>query len=231
MTFTFISDIISNFWFFQTESVVPIFQEWSTIMILILFIIPFVLAFVIDQVLHKSKFHIVIGLILYPILIVAFTWLLSNFGYIFGFSSIDFNLLINTAIKYWWVFVLFWPVVGFRLIMKLFIKEENADKIIGSVPVPIFEELAFRLLAINTIFLITKSIEISLILSTIAFSLIHLPNKSGDRWGGPVKINATLVMGFFWGIIAIKYGLIFSTIAHIIQNIFGVFIMPKILKE
>ena len=63
MTIPILTDIINNFWFFQTDSVVPIFQEWSTVMILVLFAIPFVLAFVVDQAIHKSKYHVVIGLV------------------------------------------------------------------------------------------------------------------------------------------------------------------------
>ena len=230
MDYPIVYDIISNFWFFQTESVVSLFQEWSTVMILVLFAIPFVLAFVVDQAIHKSKYHVVIGLVLFPILIGFFTWLTVTYGSYFGFSELDFNLLIDTSINHWWIFLLFWPVVGFQLIMRLFIKGENANKIIVGIPVPIFEELAFRLLCINTIFLITNSLVISFLLSTISFSLIHLPNKSGDRWGGPVKLNATLIMGFCWGIMAIQYGLIFSIIAHIITNTFGVFVMPKLVS-
>lgn len=230
MDYPIVYDIINNLWFFQTESVVPIFQEIS-IWIIILFAAAFIIASIIDQGLHKSKYHAIIGLILFPISVGIIIALTTYFGYFFGFSQFDFNLLIDTALNHWWIFLLFWPVVGFRLIMRLFIRGENADKIIVGVPVPIFEELAFRLLCLNTIYFMTQSIEISFILSTIAFSLIHLPNKSGDRWGGPVKINATLFMGFCWGIIAIKYGLIFAMLAHIIHNSIGVFILPKIIKE
>ena len=188
MNWPILRDIINNIWLFQTESVVPLFQEWSIVMILILFAIPFVLAFVVDQAIHKSKYHVAIGLTLFPILIVLLTWLTATYGFYFGFSKLNFGLLIDTSVKHWWIFLLFWPVVGFQLIMRLFIKGENSNKIITSVPVPIFEELAFRLLCLNTIFLITNSLIISLVLSSIAFSLIHLPNKSGDKWGGPVKL-------------------------------------------
>ena len=57
MDWPIVGDIINNFWFFQTEGVVSLFQEWSTIMIIILFIVPFVLAFVVDQAIHKSKYQ------------------------------------------------------------------------------------------------------------------------------------------------------------------------------
>lgn len=162
MDYPIVYDIINNLWFFQTESVVSIFQELS-IMVLILFAAAFIIASVIDQGLHKSKYHAVLGLVLFPISIAMIIVLTSYFGYIFGFSQIDFNLLIDTAINHWWIFFLFWPVVGFRLIMRLFIKGESADKIIVGVPVPVFEELAFRLLCLNTIYFMTQSIEVSFI--------------------------------------------------------------------
>lgn len=115
--------------------------------------------------------------------------------------------------------------------MKLFLKGESADKIILAIPTPIFEELAFRILCINTIYLLSQSIEISIILSSIAFALIHIPNKSNDKWGGPVKINAVLFNGFIWGIVAVQYGLIFAIIIHILLNLIGVFVMPHIIKD
>lgn len=232
MDYPIVYNIINNLWFFQTESVVSIFQEIS-IAILIPFLIAFILPFILDQAIHKSKYHIIIGLVLYPILIVASTLFLANFGYIFGFSQFDINLLIDTTIKYWWLLFIFWPITLIRLVLRFVFRDSQGaeNKFTPCVIVPIVEEFAFRLLAINTIFMITNSIEIALVISTIGFTIIHLTVKSGDRWGGPVKLNATLVMGLFWAIIAIKYGLIFSIAAHIITNSFEILVMPKIIKD
>ncbi|MBU0457671.1 MAG: CPBP family glutamic-type intramembrane protease [Nanoarchaeota archaeon] len=234
MAIPILTDIINNFWFFQTEGIVPFFKELPlSPIIIILMVASIVLPFVLDQLLFKSKYHVPIGLVLFPILVVLFTYAFINFGNLLGFDfySFDFNKLIDTIINHWWIFFLFWPVVGFQLIMRLFIKGENAGKIITSIPIPIFEELAFRVLCINTIYLLSQSIVISIILSSIAFAIIHLPNKSNDKWGGPVKINAVFISGFIWGIVAIQYGVIFSIIIHVILNSVGVFVMPKLIPE
>jgi hypothetical protein len=143
-------------------------------------------------------------------------------GNYFGFdlTQISISQIINNAIKYWWVFFIFWPIVLIGLPFKLIENKSEAVKnIVPIILVPIYEEFAFRFLAINTIYLLTNSIEISLLFSAIAFSLIHLPNKYEDGWAGPVVICTTFIGGIAWGIIAITYGLIFSIAVHMIHNL------------
>jgi hypothetical protein len=201
---------------------------------LIIFCVGLPLPFIIDQI-HKSKFRVIIGFILYPILLVILSGLVYYFGGIFGFdtTSLTIDKIIESLSKCWWCLFIFWPVVLLRLPLELIGRGKSGEKnkIVPVLFIPIYEEFAFRFLAINTIYLLTQSILISLIFSAIAFTIIHLFNKSGDHWGGPIAINGTLIMGFVFGIIAIQYGLIFSIAAHIINNIFAILIMPKIIKD
>jgi membrane protease YdiL (CAAX protease family) len=235
MDYQLVNEIINNLWFFQTESIVPIFQEIS-LMILILFVVSMPLTVIIDQVLHKSKQKIALGFILYPILIIALYGFLYFFGGYFGFDfpSIDISKIIDNAINYWWVFFIYWPIFAIvagpvRLIGRN--QQGGVSPAVQIIFAPIWEDFVYRFMAINTIYLLTNSIEISLIFSAIAFSLIHLPNKAGDGWGGPVAINGTLIMGVAWGIIAIKYGLIFSIAVHMLQNTIATLILPKLLED
>ena len=235
MDYPIVNDIINNIWLFQTESVVPLFQELS-IIILILFIADFIVGITLDQVLHKSKHHILLGLTLWPIFIAIFILLFYSFGGLLGFNFYQFEIgaLFDYAIKYWWVFFVFWIMTLFGNIPYTLAKWSKNEKVMGlfgTFVTPIFEELAFRLIGINTVYMLTNSIEISIIFTAIGFSLIHLPNRSGDKWGGPVKINATLLMGFASGIIAVKYGLIFTIAIHIINNFLAFFVLPKIFKD
>ena len=235
MVIPIISDIISNIWFFQTESVVALFKEIS-IIILILFVVDFILAVVLDQVLMRSKYHIPIGLTLWPIFVVILTYLFYSFGGLLGFNfyQFEFNNLLGYAIKHWWVFVVFWIMTLFGNIpysLGKLTKNEKVMNFFGTFFTPIHEEFFFRYLGINTIYVLTNSIEIAIIFSSIGFTLIHLPNKSGDKWGGPVKINATLFMGFALGIIAVKYGFIFAIAIHILNNLLAFYVLPKIFKD
>ncbi len=231
----FINEIISNIWWFQTESVVPLYQELS-IIILILYVAEFIIGNIWDQVLHKSKYHIPLGLSLWPAYIVVLTLAFYSFGGLLGFEFLQFELstIFENAIKYWWVFFVFWFMTLFGNIPYTLAKWSKNEKVMGSFGTfitPIFEELAFRFIGINTVYMLTNSIEISIIFTAIGFSLIHLPNKSGDKWGGPVKINASLLMGFVLGIIAVKYGLIFAIGLHMINNFLAFFVLPKIFKD
>jgi hypothetical protein len=238
MDYPIVNDIISNIWWFQTESVVPLFQELS-IMILILFIADFVIGITFKVLMKKTilKQSDIPGLIVYPILIAILYSLLYFFGgfFDFNFASITISEIFDNAIKYWWVFFIFWPVVlvalPFRLIFKAMGRgSEHAGKFMEHIPIGTFEEFAFRYLAINTIFLLTNSIEIALLFSTIAFSLIHLPNM-GEGWNGPFVICSTLISGLIYGIIAIKYGLVFSILAHVLYNMQSVSPIMGSIKE
>lgn len=216
-----INEIISNIWFFQTESVVPLFQEIS-LMILFIFIVSSAVMIFGGAALSKNKQRIIIGFVLYPILIIIFYFLLVSFGNYFGFdlSQISISQTIDNAIKYWWVFFVFWPIVLIGLLFKLIGNKSEAIKNVVPIALaPIYEEFAFRFIAINTIFLLTNSIEISLLFSAIAFSIIHLLNKYEDGWGGPVTICTTLIGGIAWGIIAINFGLILAIAVHMVHNI------------
>jgi len=218
---------------FQTESIVPLFKEFS-LLLLIIFGIALPIPFIIDQI-HKSKFRIVIGFALYPILLLMLSGLTYYFSAFFGLDSLSLSLdnIIELLSKTWWCLFLFWPVVLLRIPLKLITKgkSEGENKIVPVLFSPLYEEFAFRFLAINTIYLITNSLIFSIIISAMAFSIIHLLNKSGDHWGGPISINGTLVMGFAWGIIALKFGLVFALIAHFINNLFAILIVPKITKS
>lgn len=230
-----VNEIISNIWWFKTESVVPLFQELS-IIILILFVAKFVIGVTLDQVLNRQKNYIPISLILWPIFIAILTLLFYSFGGLLGFEFYQFDIgtLFDYATKYWWTFFVFWIMTLFGNIpatLAKWSKNEKAMGFFGTVLTPTFEELAFRYIGINTVYLLTNSIEISIVFTAIGFSLIHLPNRSGDRWGGPVKLNATLFMGFATGIVAVKYGLIFAILIHAINNFLAYFVLPKIFKD
>ena len=224
MDFPLVNEIISNLWLFQTESVVPLFGELS-LMILILFVIAKISGIFLDLILNKSNNKIAIGLVLFPIHVVGLYGLLYFFGGYFGldFQSLNILDIINYALENWWIFLLFWPVVLLKIPFGLIGKKGEGGKnyLVSFIFAPIYEELAFRLLAINTIFLITKSIEISLFLSAIAFALIHLPNMDQGKWVGPSNLWANFKFGIFAGIIAINYGLIFAILFHAVGNLIG----------
>ena len=222
LDYPLVSEIINNLWWFQTESVVPIFKEIS-IWILILFAISEVIGIVSKMTLNKSEKRVAIGVILFPITLAFWYGLLYSFGSPFGFdfTSINITDIFSHSIKNWWFFLIFWPVVLLQIPLGLVGKkgEGGGNILVRTIFAPIYEEFAFRLLAINTMFLITNSIEISLFISAIAFTLIHLPNMDRGKWVGPVWISSNFTLGMIMGIMAINYGLIFAIIFHSLSNL------------
>ncbi|MAG73467.1 hypothetical protein CL620_04070, partial [archaeon] len=219
-----IGDIVGNFWFFQTESVVPLFQEIS-VWIVILFAGLFVVATTVKVIMQKNEQAIPIGLLLFPVTIMVAYAVLLLYGDMFGFNFGSFSLseMFTHALNYWWVFLIFWPVVLLKLPLQLIGKkgESDSNSLVSFVFAPFYEEIAFRYFAINTLFLLTNSVEIALFFSSIAFALIHLPNKDGDKWIGPISLNLTFLSGLVFGIIAIQYGLIFAILVHSVANVAG----------
>ena len=88
-----------------------------------------------------------------------------------------------------------------------------------SIGAGIAEEIAYRYFGINTIFLLTGSLEISLLITTIFFSLSHIITKDSKGWFGPVNINYALIAGFGYGLLAIKFGIIVAIVMHTIHDI------------
>jgi hypothetical protein len=162
------------------------------------------------------------------VLIVATYNILIYFGGVFGldFELIGVSAIISNAIKYWWVFLIFWPVVILKIPFSFFGRkgEGGGNALVSFLFAPIYEELAFRYFAINTIFLLTGSIEMAVFFQAIGFSLIHLPNKDKNGWAGPVSLNFTLVGGLITGIIAVQAGLLIAILSHMIINIINRFV-------
>lgn len=227
-----ITEVINNIWFFQTESIVPIFVELS-LMIIIIYGIQFGLAFIISTILDKEK-RIIYGFVFFPITLVGSYFILYFIGpfFNFNFASIGLSEIIKGIVSAWWVFPLIF-IIGKLIRLILWLPEKviqiatkkdfsNQKVNVGAaIRSGIGEEFTDRFLLINTIFLISNSLELSLVLSIIFFSLSHIFVKNEGKWFGPVAINYTLIAGIGYGIIAIKFGLIVSIIAHIFNNIFS----------
>jgi hypothetical protein len=213
--------IWQDFFVFQQPSVVLLFKEVSFWLIAFLAASAFI-SFVLQRLIGSPNKRI-IQLVIYPFLIIGAYLLLAYVLLPFiGLDSGKLNLsdTISAIISYWYFFLIF---PAFSMLMKLPFKFmlTNNEYFQGAVLPGIFEEISYRFFLINSLFMVTKSLEISIFVGILIFSLAHIfqqAMKGFSNWSGLFAINNTLLVGIIDTIVALQYGLIFSIIIHILHN-------------
>lgn len=87
--------------------------------------------------------------------------------------------------------------------------------LIGAVSIPVIEELIFR--GPMTLFTNKKTFKIAFYLLTIIFGFIHITNfeiNTNTLLFSPLLILPQLVVGFYFGFIRVRFGLIWSIFLH-----------------
>tara|TARA_B100000315_G_scaffold251934_1_gene287679 strand:- start:403 stop:1116 length:714 start_codon:yes stop_codon:yes gene_type:complete len=211
--------ILESLFLFQQESVILLFAGIS-LWILILLGIDTGLTELLVKIIGGPQKKLY-QLIIYPFLIVGSYF--ATIYFVLPFMDLDpqnlgILLIFDTIIKYWYFFIIF---PAFSALMKLpfkFILKDNEYFQKALLP-GIFEEISYRFFLINSVFLVTKSMEMSIFISIIVFSLGHTFQGRLKNWTGLLAMNYTLIGGIIFAIIAIQYGLIFSILGHIAHNV------------
>jgi|TARA_B100000315_G_scaffold115519_1_gene106041 hypothetical protein len=210
--------ILESLFLFQQESIVPLFAGIS-LWILILLGIGIAKGELLNRIIggpQKRMYQIAI----YPFLIVgsyfAMIYLVLPFMDL-NPQNLELSLILDNIIRYWYFFIIF---PAFSALMKLpfkFILKDNEYFQTALLP-GVFEEISYRFFLINSLFLVTESMEISIFISILIFSLGHIFQGRLKGGSGLFAINNTLIAGIIFAIIAIQYGLIFSILVHIVGN-------------
>jgi hypothetical protein len=210
--------ILESLFLFQQESIISLFTGIS-LWILILPGINIGIGELLSRTIGDPQKK-VYQIATYPFLLVG-----SYFAMIYlvlpfmGLNpqSLELSSILGNIIKYWYFFIIF---PAFSALMKLpfkFILKDNEYFQTALLP-GIFEEISYRFFLINSLFLVTQSMEISIFISILIFSLGHIFQGRLKNWSGLFALNHTLIAGVIFAVIAIQYGLIFSILVHIAGN-------------
>ena len=158
MSVNILESIMGNIWFFQTESVIPIFAKFS-IFILIIFILDFIIAYIIASSLAEEKIK-PFSVFLFPITLIAGFFILYSTSpfFTYDFTSLDLGSIFSNLLKSGWVFIIFHPItfllrLPFKLINHLIFKGEHPKiDVFAALGAGISEEIIHRFFAFNTFF-------------------------------------------------------------------------------
>ncbi|MFH1770899.1 MAG: CPBP family glutamic-type intramembrane protease [archaeon] len=226
--------LLNNIFLFQQASVVPIFEKISLLLVLFLVLAP-LLGFILQRLIGGPDKRTV-QIVFYPFFVIGMFFLLSYV--ILPFMGLDYSKLsvgaiFEVIISYWYFFIIF-PLLSilFKLPFKFLLKE---NKYFQTAIIPsMFEELSYRFFLINSLFLVTNSLEVSIFVGILIFSLGHLFQqiKQGlSGWAGLFAINNTIIGGIIYVVVAVHYGLIFAVIIHLLNNVIALMTVMGELQE